>query len=123
MSEEYAFEDLCDVSIPDKHDALCPLEERVKQLDSDWPLTDRTRRNLMRALESMDLVAREELVRKHRGRLQDIDTLNSLKYSDFAYWARRNAVFAEWLDLDNSHPLDILDIGAGPGSFGMVAKS
>ena len=47
MSEEYAFEDLCDASISDKHDALCPLEERVKQLDRDWPLTDRTRRNLM----------------------------------------------------------------------------
>src|SRR5437763_16890412 len=99
MSEEYAFEDLSDASISDKHDALCSLEERVKQLDSDWPLTERTRRNLTRALESMDLVAREAFVRKHRGRLENIDTLNSLKYSDFAYWARRNAVIAEWLDL------------------------
>jgi len=123
MSEEYAFEDFCDASISDKHDALCSPEEPVKQLDRDWPLTDRTRRNLTRALQSMDLVAREAFVRKHRDRLENIDTLNSLKYSDFAYWARRNAVIAEWLDLDNSHPLDILDIGAGPGSFAMVVQS
>src|SRR2546423_2317495 len=34
---------------------------------------------------------REACVRKHRDRLENIDTLNSLKYSDFAYWARRTA--------------------------------
>lgn len=123
MSEKYAFVDLPDVAISDKHDALSSLEDRVKQLESDWPLTDRTRGNLIRALGGIDLEAREAFIQRHRDRLENIDTLNSLKYSDFAYWTRRSAVLAEWLDLDNSQPLDILDIGAGPGNFGMVAQS
>jgi len=122
MSEQYAC-DFSDRALFDKHDALCSLEERVEQLHNEWPLTDRNRRNLIRALESMDLGAREAFISKYAGRLEKVDAVNSLKYSDFAYWARRNVVIAEWLHLDNSRPLDILDIGAGPGSFGMVASS
>jgi SAM-dependent methyltransferase len=123
MSEKYALTDHSEVAVPDKHDALCSLQDRLKQLESDWPLTERTRGNLIRAVDSLDVGAREALIRKYRGRLENLDPLNSLKYSDFAYWARRNVLIAEWLDLDNSHPLDILDIGAGPGNFGMVAQS
>lgn len=115
MSEKYELLDLSDFAGGERHDALCSLQDRVKQLECDWPLTERTRSNLSRALESLDLEAREAFIRKHRGRLENIDQLNSLKYSDFVYWARRNALIAEWLDLDNSPPLSILDIGAGPG--------
>jgi SAM-dependent methyltransferase len=121
MSEKYALVDHSDVAI--RHDALCSLEERLDQLQSDWPLTERTRKNLIRALGSLDLGAREALIRKYRAQIENLDQFNSLKYSDFCYWARRDVLIAEWLELDNSSPLDILDIGAGPGSFGMVAQS
>lgn len=106
-----------------RHDALCSFAERVEQLDRRKPMSERTRANLVRALSSIDVAAREAFLDKHRAKLADIETLASVKYADFGYWAQRNVQLAEWLDLDRSPPLDILDIGAGSGNFGMVAQS
>lgn len=106
-----------------RHDALCPLPERIAQLQQLHAMSDRTRANLVRALATIDPVAREGFIGKYRNRLENIETLAAVKYADFGYWAHRNVLFAEWLDLDRSRPLDILDIGAGSGSFGMVAQS
>lgn len=106
-----------------RHDALCSFADRVEQLQSIKQMSARTRSNLVRALESIDPAKREAFLDKHRDKLQDIETLASVKYADFGYWAHRNVILAEWLELDRSPPLDILDIGAGSGNFGMVAQS
>ena len=108
---------------PKRHDALCSFEERVAQLEARAPLSERTRVNIVRALETIDPGQREAFLDKHRDKLQDVETLASAKYADCGYWAHRNVILAEWLDLDRSPPLDILDIGAGSGNFGMVAQS
>ncbi|HEX2802795.1 MAG TPA: hypothetical protein VHN55_02250, partial [Sphingomicrobium sp.] len=108
---------------PKRHDPLCSFPERVEQLEAAKPMSDRTRANLVRALDSINPAERESFLEKHRDKLQDIETLASVKYADFGYWAHRNVILAEWLDLDRSPPLDILDIGAGSGNFGMVAQS
>lgn len=108
---------------PKRHDALCSFADRVRQLEARAPLPERTRANLVRSLESIDPAEREAFLDKYRDQLQDIETLASIKYADLGYWAHRNVLLAEWLDLDHSVPLDILDIGAGSGNFGMVAQS
>jgi SAM-dependent methyltransferase len=108
---------------PRRHDALCSFPDRVAQLERSRPMSERTRANLVRALDSIDPGEREVFLDKHRDRLEDIETLASIKYADFGYWAQRNVMLAEWLDLDRSPPLDILDIGTGSGNFGMVAQS
>jgi len=108
---------------PKRHDALCDFPERVAQLEARGPISERTRANLVRALESIDPQARAAFLDKHRDELQDIETLASVKYADFGYWALRNVQLAQSLDLDNSPPLDILDIGAGSGNFGLVVQS
>jgi SAM-dependent methyltransferase len=86
-------------------------------------MSERTRANLVRALDSIDPAEREAFLDKNRNRLEDIETLAAVKYADFGYWAQRNVLLAEWLDLDRSPPLDILDIGTGSGNFGMVVTS
>jgi SAM-dependent methyltransferase len=106
-----------------KHDALCSFPERIAQLEQRNAISDRTRANLVRALESIDHEKRETFLDKHRNALGDIETLAPVKYADFGYWALRNVQIAEWLGLDQSPPLDILDIAAGSGNFGMVAQS
>jgi hypothetical protein len=110
-------------SAPKRHDALCSFDERVEQLNARKLMPERTRTNLVRALESIDPAARGAFLDKHRDKLQDIETLAAVKYADFGYWALRNVQLAQWLDLDKSPPLDILDIAAGSGNFGMVAQS
>ena len=108
---------------PKRHDALCSFAERVAQLEAKAPMAERTRSNLVRALDSIDPAARDAFLDRHRDKLADIETLASVKYADLGYWAHRNVILAQWLDLDQSLPLDILDIGAGSGNFGMVAQS
>lgn len=108
---------------PKRHDALCSFEERIEQLKARGPMTDRTRENLTRALASIDPSERRAFIDKYQDELNDIETLASVKYADLGYWAHRNILLAQWLDLDHSAPLDILDIGAGSGNFGMVAQS
>jgi methyltransferase family protein len=108
---------------PQAHDAFASFTERIAQLDALLPLEPRTRRNLERSLASIDPAEREQFVAKHSDRLQDLQTFGPAKYADFAYWAHRSTLVAEWLDLDTSRPLDILDIGMGSGSFAMVAQS
>lgn len=108
---------------PKRHDALCSFDERIAQLEARAKLPERTRANLVRALGSIDPAERSAFIAKYRDRLEDIETLAAVKYADFGYWAHRNVLLAEWLDLDRSPPLDILDIGAGSGNFGMVAQS
>ncbi len=106
-----------------RHDALCSFEERVAQLEARSRLSDRTRGNLVRALESIDPAERSAFLDRHGEKLRDIETLASVKYADIGYWAHRNVILAEWLELDRSPPLHILDIGAGSGNFGMVVQS
>jgi hypothetical protein len=106
-----------------RHDALCSLNERVEQLASRVPMQERTRTNLVRALESVDPAKREAFLARHGSKLGDIETLAAVKYADLGYWAHRNVLLAQWLDLDRKPPLDILDIGTGSGNFAMVAKS
>jgi len=106
-----------------KHDALCSFSERIEQLDRSGSMSERTRANLVRALDSIDDEERAAFLEKYSGQLDDIETLAPIKYADFGYWALRNVQLAEWLDLDRSPPLDILDIATGSGNFGMVAQS
>jgi hypothetical protein len=106
-----------------RHDALCSFAERVEQLEQRNPMTERTRANLVRALESIDPASRDVFIERHRAKLGDIETLAAVKYADIGYWAHRNVLLAQWLELDNKPPLDILDIGMGSGNFGMVAQS
>lgn len=106
-----------------RHDALCSFSERVEQLERRGPMDERTRTNLVRALESIDPAKREAFLDRHRDKLADIETLAAIKYADIGYWALRNVMIAQWLDLDNSPPLEILDIGMGSGNFAMVAQS
>lgn len=106
-----------------RHDALCSFAERVEQLQERTHMDERTRGNLIRALDSVDPEKREAFLQRHGKMLADIETLASVKYADLGYWGRRNVLLAQWLDLDRSPPLDILDIGAGSGNFGMVVQS
>lgn len=106
-----------------KHDPLCSFSERVEQLERGRRLPERTRDNLVRALESVDPVRREAFLARHRHNLDDIETLAPIKYADLGYWALRNVQLAQWLDLDRSEPLEILDIATGSGNFGMVVQS
>jgi protein-L-isoaspartate O-methyltransferase len=106
-----------------RHDALCSFAERVEQLQQRTNMTDRTRANLIRALDTVDPARREAFLAKFGERLEDIETLAAIKYADLGYWAHRNVLLAQWLDLDHSPPLDILDIGTGSGNFAMVAQS
>lgn len=106
-----------------RHDALCSFPERIEQMERRIPMEERTRTNLIRALESIDPAKREAFLDRHRDKLADIETLAAVKYADIGYWAHRNVLLAQWLDLDKSPPLEILDIGMGSGNFGMVAKS
>lgn len=106
-----------------RHDALCSFAERVEQLERRGSMTERTRANLVRALNSVDPIRRQAFLAKHGERLKDIETLAAAKYADVGYWAHRNVLLAQWLDLDSSPPLDILDIGTGSGNFAMVANS
>ncbi len=106
-----------------RHDALCSFAERIDQLARQHPMTDRTRANLERALSSIDPAKREAFLAKHSDKLADIETVASVKYADIAYWAYYSVLYAEWLNLDRSPPLDILDIGMGSGNFLMVAQS
>jgi SAM-dependent methyltransferase len=86
-------------------------------------MSERRRTNLERALASVDPEARAAFIEKHRDKLEDIETLAAVKYADLGYWALRNVLLAEWLDLDRSPPLDVLDIGTGSGNFCMVVQS
>ena len=122
MTRQY-LSDSAAAAAPRRHDALCSFEERVAQLEARGPLSERTRGNIVRALQIIDPDEREAFLDRHRDRLQDVETLASAKYADFGYWAHRNVILAEWLNLDRSPPLDMLDIGAGSGNFGMVAQS
>jgi hypothetical protein len=108
---------------PPVGDVFCPFPERLAQIEREKPMSERTRANVLRALDLIDPTERETFLNKYRDRLQSFNDFSLAKYADFAYWAWRNVLRAEWLDLDRSPPLDILDIGMGPGSFGMVAKS
>src|SRR5207249_3363425 len=110
-------------SPPKRHDALCSFADRIEQLERRNPMTDRTRANLVRALDSVDPVKRRGFLERHGSKLADIETLASVKYADIGYWAHRNVLLAQWLDLDSRPPLEILDIGTGSGNFPMVAKS
>lgn len=104
-------------------DALTALPERLLQLEAGIPMSQRTRQNLGAAVASVDPVAHREFLSRYNDELQDVATFGAAKYADIAYWAYRNVLIAEWLDLDRSEPLDILDIGMGSGSFAMVAQS
>ena len=106
-----------------RHDALCSFEERVQQLEQRTKMDERTRSNLVRALNSIDRGKRQAFIDRHREKLADIETLASAKYADIGYWAHRNVLLAQWLDLDSKQPLEILDIGMGSGNFSMVAQS
>lgn len=106
-----------------KHDPFCPFPERIAQMERGRPMPERSRVNLERALASIDPEKLKAFLDKHREELQDIETLAPVKYADFAYWAQRNVQLAEWLDLDRSPPLDVLDIATGSGNFGMVLQS
>jgi hypothetical protein len=108
---------------PQAHNAFEPFADRIAQLNAMLPMEARTRGNLERALASIDPAEREQFLASHKQRLQDLQTFGPAKYADFAYWAHRSTLVAEWLDLDTSPPLDILDIGMGSGSFAMVAQS
>lgn len=105
------------------HDALSSFEVRIGQLHAAWPMSDRTRENLIRALSCIDPVKRDGFLSKYHERLQDVSTVAPAKYADFAYWAHDSVLISQWLDLDRSASLDILDIGMGSGSFAMVAQS
>ena len=106
-----------------KHDPFCPFPERISRMDRARPMGDRTRANLERALNSVSTAQLEAFLNKYHEELQDIETLAAIKYADLAYWAQRNVQLAEWLDLDRSPPLDVLDIATGSGNFGMVLQS
>jgi hypothetical protein len=82
-----------------------------------------TRRNLERALSEIDQAARAALLDRCGDELRDFDPSGPLKFADFVVWAFRKLLIAEWLELDHSPPLNILDIGMGSGSFAMVARS
>ena len=99
---------------------LRPFPERIADFE---PLTERTRGNLAKALQEIDEAERSAFLERHRSRLADPDRSRWLKYADFVYLAHRNVLHAERLGLDRSPPLEILDIGTGPGSFAMVANS
>lgn len=119
-----AVQDRAEVTTPPKrHDALCSFDERLEQLQRRTRMDERTRANLARALQSIDPAKREAFIDRHRAKLADVETLASAKYADIAYWAHRNVLLAQWLDLDSKPPLDILDIGMGSGNFSMVAQS
>lgn len=105
-----------------KHDPFCPFPERIARMDRGT-MPERTRTNLERALNSVDAAKLAAFLDQHREQLQDIETLAAVKYADLAYWAHRNVQLAEWLDLDRSPPLDVLDIATGSGNFGMVLQS
>lgn len=108
---------------PPVGDVFCPFPERLAQIEQERPMSDRTRANVLRALEMIDPAERKAFLDKHRDDLQSFDDFSFAKYADFAYWAYRSVLRAEWLELDRSPPIDLLDIGMGAGSFGMVAKS
>jgi len=106
-----------------RHDALCSFEERIEQLERQNPMSDRTRTNLQRVLDAIDAAKRKAFLARHADQLGDLETVAGLKYADFAYWAHYSVLYAQWLNLDRSPPLDILDIGMGSGNFVMVANS
>jgi methyltransferase family protein len=108
---------------PPAFDAFASFQTRIDELDAEAPMSPRTKANLRRSLATIDPAARDAFLAEHEDRLQDIRTQGPAKYADFAYWAQRSTLVAEWLDLDTSPPLDILDIGMGSGSFAMVAQS
>jgi len=105
---------------PATHNALTPFENRIEELG---PISDRARANLTRALALIDPTERDAFIHRHRDALEDVNTMAKAKYADFPYWAYLSVLTAQWLGLDRSEPLDILDIGMGPGSFVMVARS
>jgi hypothetical protein len=106
-----------------RHDAFGPLPERIEQIACQNPMSDRTKANLERALRTIDPEKRAAFLARHADRLAQMETVASVKYADLGYWAYRNVLIAEWLDLDRSAPIDILDIGTGSGNFLMVAQS
>lgn len=99
------------------------LNDAADAVQAFAPMPPRTADNFDRALATLDQGRVDAFLNRHAGRLDDFDRLGPVKYADFAFWTRRNVILAEWLDLDRSAPLDILDIGMGPGNFVMVANS
>lgn len=111
-----------DAPIP-AYDPIASFSSRIEQLDAVAPMTDRTRANVIRALASIHPEERRRFIAKYKERLENLHTYGPAKYADFACWAYRRVRVAEWLELDRTPPMDILDIGMGPGSFAMVAQS
>jgi hypothetical protein len=85
-------------------------------------MSESTRAHVLRALQMIDLQERDAILEKYREKFNS-GTFGFGKYADFVYWAVRNVRRAEWLGLDASPPVDILDIGMGGGNFGMVCQS
>ncbi|MDQ3247130.1 MAG: class I SAM-dependent methyltransferase [Pseudomonadota bacterium] len=105
-------------------DPMRTFDEGIEAIEALVPLTERTRTNLDRALQCIEDSKRSDFIARHREKLPKFDRLGPTKYADFSYWAFRNVLLAQWLDLDrSSRSLDILDIGMGSGSFAMVARS
>jgi len=102
-------------------DIFLPFAERLAELERQESMTERTRTNVLRALDLIDPAERAAFLERHRD--EDPARLRWLKYADFVYWTHRNVLHAERLELDSSPPLDVWDIGTGSGSFPMVAKS
>jgi len=99
------------------------LSDAASAVEAFSPMTPRTAANFARAMATLDQQAVDMFLDREEGRLGDFDPLGPVKYADFAFWTRRNVLLAEWLELDRMPPLDILDIGMGPGNFVMVANS
>lgn len=112
-----------DVLADYRFDPARPFDEAISELQSLLAMSDRTYSNLGRALDMIDPQEREALIARHGDRFVDFDPVGPVKYADFPYWALRNLLIAEWLGLDDSPPLEILDVGMGSGSFAMVAQS
>lgn len=104
-------------------DPLRSFDEGIESIAALAPISKRARSNLLRALQSIDPDCRRAFLECHCGKLTNFDADGPVKYADIPYWAYRNVLLAQWLELDESDPIDILDIGMGPGNFAMVANS